>query len=1261
MDQYQTGNKGSQKPSKSIWTSLRTRFGSDSKQLDAQQLSDLVGQARGRWLRTGSAADLDAAISYAKQVVATIAKESPNRVGPLKDLWTGYFTRFKNYNDAEDLDRAVTCEEQALELIQDHPSTIHLFKEIGVGLYLRYQMRDTLADLDDAIMCGETAVVALAEEQEPEYHKHLGSVAVRLSERFARRGNRDDLDQSIAYAEEAINIVPAGDANLASYLDKLISNLGLRFEETQDKDDLTRATALGRRLLEIMTIEQTDRSSYLTNIGNVFHVLYTMDGDMGNLNQAIECGLQALETTGDDQPEHANHVGSLGIRYRDLYVKSGQLSDLQKALEYLDKAVAATRGGEDRATHAVNRAMALHDLYLITNNEGELNQAITQGIEALAGLHKIRDRTNCLTFLCIAQMNRFESSGSVEDLNRAEEYAQQASQELTQNHLDDTALNLSTLGTISRWRFDINGALTDLRKAVLHGEAALAKVTKEEPTYASHLVMQADLLMTMYARTGHKRDLETAIEHCEMAVQLTSQDPPVAAQHSAALGSALMLRFNRDKNPTDLDQSIVCAERALLHLPPNHVFRPSFKVGIAQRYRVRFEREKDEADFQLALQYYQDGLDTTPKTSVDYTKCLRGMSSILHVQYKHTGHGPSLSDAIRYANQAIDATPVEDPERAALFNRLGYLYFEQYRTSPTWEKDTGHSTMAYLSALNCSTAFPHDRLNGGFSAAMALAITEDYVGAEQAILQTLALIPTITFPTNSRDDLQYALPRASGLGTLAASVLYKCGRSPVEAIHALEDSRGIISSLTIDARSKTDTLQEKHPDLWECHTDLQNQIQALQSTMSSLDSTNHARQDRTTMQHQLQKLHQDLENTRKEIRLMPGFSRFLLSPSEKDMLKLAENGSIVCLNSSSISSEAFLITPQRVWVLPLPDLLLEDTEFLTSHLARAGNLSRRDASLVEDDEDEEIVPQLSLAGQLQLLWTAAVKPILQELGYFRVDQVGGDVKDLPRVWWVGRGKMGFAPLHAAGDHTPGSKENTLSHVLSSYATSLKALQFIQERSIPSRKNVKHEMLLVSVPKTPGHDDLNVKDEVSAISKSVTPWASLQSLEYPTKDKVLSALKTCTLAHFACHGAADRVNPAKSALLLAQKDGAQLSRRIDRLTVENLDNTWSTHAQIVYLSACSTAESKAQYLVDEDIHLASSFQLLGFPHVICTLWGADDGASVEVARSFYERLETHNTTDRSVAENLHLAVLQYRNSGSNCEELLKWAPFIHLGC
>jgi CHAT domain-containing protein len=120
--------------------------------------------------------------------------------------------------------------------------------------------------------------------------------------------------------------------------------------------------------------------------------------------------------------------------------------------------------------------------------------------------------------------------------------------------------------------------------------------------------------------------------------------------------------------------------------------------------------------------------------------------------------------------------------------------------------------------------------------------------------------------------------------------------------------------------------------------------------------------------------------------------------------------------------------------------------------------------------------------------------------------------------------------------------------------------------------------------------------------------------------------------------------------------------LEKLTITDLDTVNHDLAQIAYLSACSTAEVKVSNLIDESIHLASTFQLVGFPHVVGTLRGARNSAAVEVAKKFYEGL--HRSTEggsSSVAQALHDAVLCLRNSQNNWKDISSWAPFIHIGC
>ncbi|KAI9776673.1 MAG: hypothetical protein M1816_005151 [Peltula sp. TS41687] len=418
----------------------------------------------------------------------------------------------------------------------------------------------------------------------------------------------------------------------------------------------------------------------------------------------------------------------------------------------------------------------------------------------------------------------------------------------------------------------------------------------------------------------------------------------------------------------------------------------------------------------------------------------------------------------------------------------------------------------------------------------------------------------------------------------------------------------------------------------------------------SLQTT--SQQDYATRNRRRQQLFQTLDDLRKEIRRHSRFERFLLLPTEKEIRDLARNGPIVCFNISNISSEAFLVMTTSIQALPLPNLKVENLQSSVKLFASRGNPARRDATLCESDRDEQsFIPDVST--ELQSLWNNAVKPVFQQLGLLGREKAPDT---LPRIFWVAGGMMAFLPLHAAGDQTEGSTENTLSHVISSYVPTLKTLQFVQNKTSFSLHGQRPEILIVSMPTTPGgHKPLKVAEEVATINNHTRSWASTIALEQPSRDSVLNALKSCSIAHFACHGLADSVEPARSALIL----GREIE---EKLTLKDIDAIIRDSAQIAYLSACSTAEIKVQDLVDKSIHLASTFQLAGFQHVIGTLWGADDSAAVEIAGKFYKGLLQHNKgDDTSVAQALHDAVLCLRNEKGNRKDISKWAPFIHLGC
>ena len=133
------------------------------------------------------------------------------------------------------------------------------------------------------------------------------------------------------------------------------------------------------------------------------------------------------------------------------------------------------------------------------------------------------------------------------------------------------------------------------------------------------------------------------------------------------------------------------------------------------------------------------------------------------------------------------------------------------------------------------------------------------------------------------------------------------------------------------------------------------------------------------------------------------------------------------------------------------------------------------------------------------------------------------------------------------------------------------------------------------------------------------YMSIEPLDLPSVGQVINKLQDCLIAHFACHGYTNHIDPSNSGSIL-QKQGEGQEMEQDRLTVHRISELSLPHAYIAYLSACSTAENASTTLSDEVIHVVSGFQVAGFPHVVGCLWPSVDRICVDVASKFYQALQ-----------------------------------------
>ena len=359
-------------------------------------------------------------------------------------------------------------------------------------------------------------------------------------------------------------------------------------------------------------------------------------------------------------------------------------------------------------------------------------------------------------------------------------------------------------------------------------------------------------------------------------------------------------------------------------------------------------------------------------------------------------------------------------------------------------------------------------------------------------------------------------------------------------------------------------------------------------------------------------------------------------------------------------SHALLLTADGATALPLPALTPETVTKQTTVFQQAlHDANDRSAGLAG-----RTAAQAQIRYILGWLWDTAAQPVLSALGHHHPPEADGE---WPRVWWAPGGLLGLLPIHAAGHHgeSSGQSDRTvMDRVISSYTPTIGSLYHSRHQA-GARQSAAGPSLIVSMPTTPGLNELkHVRLEAAFLLDHLPRPILLEEPDVfdentdvpatvPTKASVIAALGDCTIAHFACHGHSDPADPSTSRLLLHD--------HLDNpFTVAALAPVSLGHARLAYLSACSTAFTAAPRLLDEGIHLASAFQLAGFPHVIGSLWPIQDDVAISLARCFYTAITREDGTveTEKSAGALHFAVRAVRDTYRSTPSL--WAAYIHAG-
>ncbi|MGY1673071.1 CHAT domain-containing protein [Geodermatophilus sp. SYSU D00710] len=1180
---------------------------------------------------------LDAAIDVLRETLALVGNDDPQRPVVLASLGAALSTRARRLGRGDDLAESVKAAREAVARPPlGHEDLGRFYSNLTDALLTRFDRVGDTIDLDEAIAAGRRAV----QETPPDHAmlaRRLTNLAGALSARFEAVGAEADLAAAVDAARTASTAERAGTRDHGMALSALGDVLLSRFDRHGDPADLAAAAEAFRGAAATAPPSHPDRLAFLCNLGIALWRSFETTDQSQALDAAIASLREAQAGLAPDHPHHVTCVENLGNALHSRFERTGQLADLEEALDVLRLGVQSTPAGHpDRPAHLSNLAIAQQSRYERLNDPRDAECAIGALEEAVELTPQPRpQRATYLANLANALTVRSQASGSDDDLDRAVDALRQAIAAAPADHPQRSAF-LAGLGNVLTVRFRRHGAQVDVDAAVGAARQAVTATPPAHPDLAGH---QANLSITLrdrFHRTHDHRDIEAAVSAAQAAVEATPGDHPDRATYLTNLSNALRSRFDSGGRRSDLDAAIDAAETALAATPVDHPYRPAR---------------------------------------------LSNLGSALRARHAATGGRADLDTAVDRLREAVATIPTDHPNRAGMMHNLG----RALRTLSALTGDNAHADEALTCDREASglvTAPPEVRLTAARAWGRFARDTGDVRSAADGYAAAVTLLPLTAWHGLERRTRELHLVDNAGLATEAVIAVLEAGDLP-RAVELLEQARSVLWTQALHMRSDLTRLAERVPHLAARLDRIREELgQPTTEAEWTGEGGNQdglpARLEQSRTLERRRKLAIEWDALVDQARTVEGFRHFLAPIPFAVLRQAAARGPVVVLVAGEERGYALVVTTTGtpgVDVVDLPqltheaavtqaNLLLTTTSGDTARTplgpgAMLRTLGRRMSRTWTTATRRKAASSRDLAattpatdGELPLrvlewLWDAAAQPVLEHLGYTG----GRDEEHLPRLWWSPVGPLAVLPLHAAGRHTRDLSadgpvaDSVPGRLVSSYTPTLAALLRARSGTTGAPRQ-----LAVGMSRTPRMAPLPaVTRELAILSTHFPPPEDGRQLldRTATRSAVLRDLSTHPWVHFACHGLQDETEPSRSAFVLW--DG--------RLTLDELVAVRLDSAELAFLSACQTATG-SPLLLDEAIHLAAAMQLLGYRHVIGTLWTVVDAAAPDVAEVVYERLDSDGRSLGHTAEALHAAVDALR--ARHPDRPLLWAPYVHFG-
>ena len=715
--------------------------------------------------------------------------------------------------------------------------------------------------------------------------------------------------------------------------------------------------------------------------------------------------------------------------------------------------------------------------FLASDDLADLAIAI-ENLESRLSLPALDDKTrrDYYTNLSASLLTRFERQGDYNDLERAAEFG-----ELATNCAKPDSRAFCALSNAKRIAFSYTQDAVDINAAVAIGQRAVATAEdRQERVYAGSALGTA--LNLRYAITKNVADLIESAQYLALAVTNSDgTDPRLSGRLSNLAMTSLLLHSLTGKR-SYLDESVT-----------------------------------------LLAQMSEDGrLPARVRRVVGLN-----LASALLERFRATG---TLDDIIAARDHAVlgaQYTDEQDPLRASILILVSTTQYELFRRTRDCADGMAAAEAARAAAQSSSSSVS-TRLNAArrWGLCSMLAHRDSGSGLEglAAAVRMLREAAWFGLATETREA---TLESCSGWPSDAAACALTRGQ-PDLAVELLEEGRNVLWASELELRVDIDVIASQDPllarELRATKDRLERSLGIASGSMLGVEAGSVVAEERRAAARAWEVL---LDKAR----VLPGFENLRQTPPFAELSR-GLPGPVVVLTASGLRCDALIVRPDadQPQVVPLAVTLgeLEEHAIALRQTLQDSHLRLRGARGVSRGNTAVLV-------LLEWLWEKVTAPVLAALV-----APNEPLGNRTRLWWYPTGWFTQMPLHASGAYVRLGREADVSEasvpslVVSSYTNGLARLKRSDSSSSRSLRP-----LIVGLPNV-REGDAELKGVIDEVDQLVAlfppPNGSRVVVSHEaTRANVLDSISRHDSIHFAGHGAQDDAHPSASRLVLWDTD------------------------------------------------------------------------------------------------------------------------------